>query len=81
MTKRPVVVGTLIKWHPDRGFGIARRDHGEDVFVSAKDVRYSGLNEDDLQVGMQLSFVPFPDEKPGRADRAIYIRIISEAPA
>ena len=72
-------VGTLIKWNADRGFGFVRRDHGEDVFVSGKDVRYSGINEDDLQVGTRLSFVPWPDEKPGRADRAVHIRIIDHA--
>jgi cold shock CspA family protein len=77
MPKHAVVVGTLVKWNAARGFGFARRDHGEDVFVFGKDVRYSGINEDDLQVGMRLSFVQRPDEKPGRAARAIYIRIIS----
>jgi hypothetical protein len=70
----------LISWRPDRGFGFVRRAHGEDVFLSARDAFYSGLNADDLQVGTRLSFVPWPDEKPGRADRAIHIKIINEAP-
>jgi hypothetical protein len=30
---------------------------------------------------MRVSFVPWPGEKPDRADRAIHIRIISEAMA
>jgi cold shock CspA family protein len=81
MPKHAVAVGTLVKWNAERGFGFICGDHGADVFLSAKDARYSGLNEDDLQVGARLSFVPWPDDRPGRADRAIYIRIISEAPA
>jgi cold shock CspA family protein len=82
MVKRAVVTGRLIKWSPDRGFGFVRRDVvGDDIFISAKDARYSGLNEDDLKVGMRLSFVPWPDAKPGRAPRAVFIRVLSEAPA
>jgi cold shock CspA family protein len=72
-------VGRLVKWDTDRGFGFVRRDYGEDVFVSAKDVRHSGLNDDDLQVGTRLSFVPWPDEKSGRAPRAIHIRVEATA--
>jgi cold shock CspA family protein len=72
-------VGRLIKWDAERAFGFVRRDHGEDVFVSGKDARHSGVNADDLHVGTRLSFVPWPDEKPGRAPRAIHIRIISGA--
>jgi cold shock CspA family protein len=80
MVKRAVVVGTLIKWKPDRGFGFVRRDvGGDDIFISAKDARYSGLNEDDLKVGMRLSFVPWPDQKPGRTPRAVYIRVLDHA--
>jgi cold shock CspA family protein len=82
MAKRAVAVGTLIKWNPARGFGFVRRDVvGDDIFISAKDARYSGLNEADLQVGARLSFVPLPDAKPDRAPRAVFIRVLSEAPA
>jgi cold shock CspA family protein len=80
MTKRAVAVGTLIKWNAVRGFGFLRRDVvGDDIFISAKDVRYSGLDENNLQVGMRLSFVPLPDAKPDRAPRAVYIRVIAHA--
>jgi hypothetical protein len=51
------------------------------IFISAKDARHSGLSEDDLQVGMRLSFVPWPDKNPDRAPRAVYIRVLSGAPA
>ena len=82
MPKHAVAVGTLIKWNAERGFGFVRRDVvGDDIFISGKDARYSGLNEDDLKIGLRLSFVPRPDDRPGRAPRAIYIRIIAEAPA
>jgi cold shock CspA family protein len=79
--KRERVVGRLVKWDIDRGFGFVCRDHGDDVFLSARDAFYSGLNVGDLQVGTRLSFVPWPDEKPGRAARAICIQIISGPPA
>jgi cold shock CspA family protein len=77
--KRERVVGRLVKWNIDRGYGFVCREHGKDVFLSARDAFFSGLNVDDLRVGLKLSFVPWPDEKPGRADRAICIQIISGA--
>jgi cold shock CspA family protein len=64
MTKRAVVVGTLVKWNAERGFGFVRRAQGADVFVSAKDARYSGINEDDLKVGVRLSLCPGPTTGP-----------------
>jgi cold shock CspA family protein len=82
--KPPRVEGVLIKWDSDRGFGFVRRDHftfvrhghnDGNVFVSGKAVRYSGLNEDDLQVGMRLSFSLHPDPDPSRAPWATNIEI------
>jgi cold shock CspA family protein len=72
-------VGVLVSWNPIKGYGYLHRDHGEDVSVSRKDVRYSGINEDDLRIGLRLSFVPTTDDP--RGPRATHIRVISEAPA
>jgi cold shock CspA family protein len=72
-------VGTLISWIAGRGFGFARCDHGEDVWIGAKDLVYSGIT-DDPQVGMRLSFEVRQDAA-GRAPRAIHIQIMSEPPA
>jgi cold shock CspA family protein len=67
--------GVLVFWNADRGFGYARRDHGVgEVFVSGKAVRYSGIDEADLQVGMRLSFSLHPDAN-GRAPWATNIEI------
>jgi cold shock CspA family protein len=76
--------GVLIKWEPARGFGFVRRDHFAfvrhdhnvgNVFVSSKAVRHSGIDEDDLQVGMRLSFSLHPDPDPSRAPWATNIEI------
>ena len=71
--------GTLISWSPQRGFGFVRREHGADVFVSAKDVLHSGVDRD-LQVGMRLSFVAQRDYQADRKERAIKIAIVGERP-
>jgi CspA family cold shock protein len=71
--------GRLVFWNADRGFGFLRRDVvGDEIFISAKVCRHSGIN-DDLQVGVRVSFELRQDDA-GRAPRAIHIRIISEAP-
>jgi cold shock CspA family protein len=71
------VVGTLVSWNAARGFGFVHRDHGEDVYVSAKDLAFCGI--DDLQIGMRLSFVPRADQKSGHAPYATYIRVQATA--
>jgi cold shock CspA family protein len=67
--------GVLIKWDIGRGFGFVRRDQGVgNVFVSGKAVRWSGIDEADLHVGMRLVFSLHPDPD-GRAPWATNIEI------
>jgi cold shock CspA family protein len=70
--------GTLICWRPEAGFGFLGRAHGDDVFLSAKEASYNGIEAGELKVGMQLSFViaQRDHQAPGRKQRAIKIKIV-----
>jgi cold shock CspA family protein len=70
-----LATGRIVFWNPTRGFGFLRRDVvGDDIFISAKACRHSGINDDDLQVGTRVAFELRPDEN-GRSPRAIRVRI------
>jgi cold shock CspA family protein len=74
-------VGRLVSWNRDRSFGHVRRDYGVgDVFISGREVRRSGISEDDLKIGMRLAFELFQDDN-GRRPWAANISVVSKAPA
>ena len=74
-----LATGRIVFWNPTRGFGFLRRDVvGDEIFISAKTCRHSGINDDDLQVGVRVSFELRQDDA-GRAPRAIHIRVIDHA--
>jgi cold shock protein len=63
--KRGALTG-IVKWFdPNKGYGFISRDGGKDVFVHARDLRASGI-QDDLERDEELSFdlAHQPDGRP-----------------
>src|SRR5262249_38577901 len=70
-------VGTVVSWHPAKGYGFLRACGGV-FFIGRRDLLRYGIKN--LEVGQRLSFDPARDGL-GRAPRAVNVRVISEAPA
>ena len=71
-------VGTVIEWHPARGYGRLRADGGGEFFLGRRDLLRYGIRN--VAVGQRLSFDPARDGLGRRAPRAVNIRVI-KAPA
>jgi CspA family cold shock protein len=52
-----MAVGTLIWWHPGRGFGFIRPDEGgPDIFLHVSDLDEAGIHPVNLRIGQRLTF-------------------------
>jgi cold shock CspA family protein len=66
--------GTVISWHPARGHGFLRADHGGEFFIGRRDLLRYGIQN--LQIGQRLAFDAARDGLGRRAPRAVNIRVV-----
>jgi cold shock protein len=52
-----MAVGTLIWWHPGRGFGFIRPDEGgPDMFLHGSELEAAGIHPVKLRIGQRLTY-------------------------